>query len=81
LEEELLYDDKTSSGRNSENESQISASESNWIQIQTERHKKVTDKPKDWRETWLKTRNRSQVSSNLKETIKPTEVTKEETLY
>jgi hypothetical protein len=54
LKEELgigngLCDGNTSTGGNSEYESQISPSENNWIQIQTNCHKKVTDKLKDYK--------------------------------
>jgi hypothetical protein len=72
LKEELSIADALSSAntsalRNTGNGSQISTSERNWIQIQTKQHKKVTDKLKEHKETYVRTSNRFEVLTNLKE--------------
>jgi hypothetical protein len=82
LKEELSIADALSSAntsalRNSGNGSQISTSERNWIQIQTKQHKKVTDKLKEHKETYVRTSNRFEVLTNLKEDSKSNEAEKE----
>jgi hypothetical protein len=59
LKEELSIADvlssaNTSALRNSGNGSQISTSERNWIQIQTNHHTPVTDKLKEHNETYVR---------------------------
>jgi hypothetical protein len=66
--------------RNSGNGSQISPSERNWIQIQTNQHTKVTYKLKDHEETYVRISNHFEILSNLNEVIKSSETVKEKTL-
>jgi hypothetical protein len=80
---DLLLEDVESTGdadtnaiRNSEDGSQISLKERNWIQIPTNPHKTMTVKFKDQNEIYLKTSNRFEVLSNLKDAVKPTEASK-----
>jgi hypothetical protein len=81
LKEELGIADTELSGntsilQNNENGIYTPPSERNWIQTQTNRHKKMIDKLKDHRAISFRN-NHFEVSSNLKETIKPNETVKE----
>jgi hypothetical protein len=69
--------DNTSIVQNNENGTYTPPSERNWIQIQTNQHKMI-DTLKYHRATSLRTNNRFEVLSNLKETNKPTETVKEQ---
>jgi hypothetical protein len=73
----LLPNANKNSKRNSGTESQISLSERNWIQIQKNQHKKVTDKVRSREETYIGTINRFEILSNLNEAIGTTEPMKE----
>jgi hypothetical protein len=80
---DLLLEDVKSSGdvdtkdiRNSADGSQISLKESNWIQIPSNPHKKMTGKLKDHNEVHFKTNNRFEALSNLNEAFKPMEASK-----
>jgi hypothetical protein len=73
---ESPVDADTNAIRKSEDGSQISLNERNWIQIQANPHKKMTVKSKDQNEIYFKTSNRFEALSNLKEAVKPMEASK-----
>jgi hypothetical protein len=73
------FKDVYSAIRNSGNGPQISLSERNWIQIQTGQHKKIIDKLKDHEETYVRTKNRFEILSNLNEATESTKPVKGKT--